>query len=42
MSNFDTEGFSADYDACVASGDTEAIEWLESNYDAYFNDEDDE
>jgi hypothetical protein len=39
MSEFDTEGWSQDYDACIESGDDDAREWMETNYDAYFNDD---
>lgn len=34
----DTEGWSSDYDACIESGDDSAREWMEDNYDKYFDD----
>lgn len=41
MCKFDTDGWSRDYDACIESNDDDARNWMESNYDKYFDDDTD-
>ena len=42
MCTFDVDSWSSDYDKCIESGDDDGREWMESNYDLYFDDNSDD